>query len=290
MIYPSLKKFPVKFRAVLQIIRFLTPLYAFAGVVVASWLAYQEVAWPSRDVLFGGLMMFCVFSFGNCTNDLLDRDTDSFSNPSRPLLNGSLTTNDVVILAIVLGGLTLIFGGLTGWRYVIVGIFGLLLVSVYNLWLKRVLYLSNLSIGLWAVLPAILVPFTDGIWHWKMVIAVCALFCITAGNEVLADIPDREGDAATGRRTIATAFGEKHAFYWGTGIVFLSYPILNIAWIYLGYPLWFFITFWGLFFPLTAIFGLRLYKAEQDYERVHSYNWIISIAYLIVVIALAMSR
>jgi len=166
----------------------------------------------------------------------------------------------------------------------------LLLVSLYNLWLKRVLFLSNLLIGVWAVLPAILVPFADGIWHWKVVVAVCVLFCITAGNEVLADIPDREGDAATGRRTIPTVFGDKRAFYWGAGIVLLSYPIFNTAWIYLQSPLWFLVSFWGLFFPLTAIFGLRLYKAEQDFERVHSFNWIISIVFLIVVIALAKSR
>lgn len=279
-----------KLKAILRITRFQTPLYAFAGVVVSSWLANEVVVWPVADILYDGLMMSCVFAFGNCSNDLLDRETDSYSNSNRPLLSGSLTTGEVISLAIVLAGLTMIFGVLASCPAALFGIFGLLLVTLYNLWLKKVLFISNLIIGVWAILPVVLPAITERLWHWKVLITICALFCIIVGNEILADIPDREGDAAMGRTTMATAFGEKFAFYWGIGIVMLSFPILNIAAFFLQSPLGYIIVFWGLFFPLTTVFGLQLHQAGQDYERVHALNWIISIAFLIIVTTLATSR
>lgn len=276
--------------AIFQITRVQTPLYAFVGVVVVSWLAHQEISWPSTHVIWGGLMMGCVFAFGNCSNDLFDLDTDAYTNADRPLLTGALSSREVIALSISLAGLSVTFGLLAPWPSVFVGVFGLLLVSLYNLWLKKVLLLSNLVIGLWGVLPIVLVGVMEQTWHWKMTLAIGTLFCLLTGNEILADLPDREGDAVQGRVTVATALGEKSAFSLGIGIVSLAFPIMNAGALHLRAPGWYYLVFWALFFPVTAGFGLRLTQAERDFERIHAGNWVIAVAFLVLVTVLAISQ
>lgn len=283
-------KASTRLAAVLKITRVQTPLYAFAGVIIVSWLADQGISWPSSHAIWGGLMMGCVFAFGNCSNDLFDLDTDVYTNADRPLLTGALSSREVIALSISLAGLSVTFGLLAPWPSVFVGVFGLLLVSLYNLWLKKVLLLSNLVIGLWGVLPIVLVGVMEQTWHWKMTLVIGTLFCLLTGNEILADLPDREGDAAQGRVTIATAFGEKSAFSLGIGIVSLAFPIMNAGAFHLRAPGWYYLAFWVVFFPVTTSFGLRLAQAGDDFEKTHASNWVIAVAFLVLVTVLAISQ
>ena len=95
--YPDVQR---KLKAVLEIIRIITPIYAFIGVVIGQWLAYQTIEPPLRHTLLGGMMIFCMFAFGNSSNDLLDIEADSVSNVKRPLILGTLTKSEVIILAV----------------------------------------------------------------------------------------------------------------------------------------------------------------------------------------------
>jgi geranylgeranylglycerol-phosphate geranylgeranyltransferase len=278
-----------KFKAAIDIIRMKTSIYACLGVMFGQWLAEQSIQWPTLETVFGGLSMFCLFAFGNISNDLLDIDTDLVSNPQRPLVSGALTKREVIQLSIFFGGSTLLLGGLGGWVISGVALFGLLLVTAYNLYLKRYHIFANFLIGVWGVLPLALISIAEWSWSWKNLVLLLSLFLIVFGNEVLAGIPDKEGDRKVGRMTIATILGEKKAFLVGICIFLCVFPVMGVGLVLLKRPLIYFITFWGVFFPVVLSFGLRLFGAGERFEEVHAQNWVVAVAFTLNTIVLSAS-
>jgi 4-hydroxybenzoate polyprenyltransferase len=278
-----------KMRAVFEIIRIITPIYAFIGVVIGQWLAYQTIEPPLQHTLVGGMMIFCMFAFGNSSNDLLDIDVDSVSNAKRPLILGTLTKSEVIILALSFGGFTLLFGVLGGIEAFFIGLFGLLLVTFYNLYLKKVLLIGNMSIAVWGIIPLALVPIVVGIWHWKLWIIILCLSTMILGNEILSGIPDMEGDKLAGRNTFATKIGNQRSFLVGGSMILAAFLFLGTSFLFLQEPIFFFLTFWGILFTSIMIAGIDLYKNRKRFGKSRSQKRIVAIAFMITVIVLSIS-
>lgn len=285
----SLSAVQQKMKAVLEIIRVLTPVYAALGVAVGQWLTYQTIEPPLLYTILGGMMIFCMFAFGNISNDLLDIDTDSVSNINRPLVLGTLTKTEVTILTICFGSLTLLFGVLGGIQALLVGLGGLFLVTFYNLYLKKVLLIGNVSIAIWGILPLILIPIVVGIWHWKLLIILLCLSMMILGNEIISGIPDIEGDKLSGRKTLATKIGHQKSFFVG-GIIFLAaFLLLGISSLFLQEPLFFLLTFWGILFTSIIYVGIKISKNSRQLGKSYSNKKIVALAFMLTVIVLSIS-
>lgn len=279
-----------KLKAVFGIIRILTPLYAFIGVVIGQWLSYHSIDPPHWRTLLGGMMVFCMIAFGNCSNDLLDISVDSISNTNRPLITGSLTKTEVILLSVSLGILTILFGILGGVQFFLIGIAGLLLVTLYNLYLKKILLLGNLSIAIWGIIPVVLVPTIIGVWHWKIWIIVLSLAMMILGNEIISSIPDTEGDTFSGRITLATRIGYQRSYLVGGSIILAAFLLIGCSFLFLQDPLYFFLTFWGFLFTTLLITGIKLGMNSRQLGKSSSNKRIVALAYLLTVIVLSISN
>lgn len=279
-----------KVTAVFNIIRILTPLYAFIGVVVGQWLVYQSIDLPLRRTLMGGMMVFCMIAFGNSSNDLLDISVDSISNASRPLITGTLTKSEVVWLSFFLGSLTILFGILGGEQAFIIGLAGLLLVTIYNLYLKKIILVGNISIAIWGIIPVIIVPSIAGVWHWKLWIIVISLAMMILGNEIISSIPDTEGDKLSGRKTLATCFGYKSAYLVGGSIILAAFLLIGTSFYFLQESLYIFLIFWGILFVALLTTGIKLGKNSRLLGKSGSNKKVVAIAYLLTVIVLTITN
>ncbi|MBW8010650.1 MAG: hypothetical protein FVQ83_05320 [Chloroflexi bacterium] len=280
-----------KLKAISEAVRLKSPVGAGISVLFGQWLVYEAIAWPSGRTVLGALMAFNFIAFGNISNDLLDAEADSISHPDRPLIAGALSRAEIIVFSILFGGLTLVLGLSDSVQMMLLGLTGLLVVFLYNLYLKRVLFLANLMIGFWAILPLSTIAFISGEWNWKIAVSIAGLYLLFLGNEVIAGIPDVEGDTNTGRTTIASAFGKKKALIFGGALVLASLPVINTALFLLEKPVWFFLTYWVFLLPSILLIGIRLLSANSDVEisKVRLQNWRIPFAYSIVFFVLIIS-
>lgn len=281
-----------KLKALSAAVRIKSPVGAGISVIFGQWLVYEAVAWPTWRTVLGALMAFNFIAFGNISNDLLDAEADSISHPDRPLIAGALSRAEIIFFSLLFGGLTLVLGLTDSVQMMLLGLTALLVVFLYNLYLKKVLFLANLMIGFWAILPVSTIAFISGEWNWKIVVATIGLYLLFLGNEVIAGIPDVDGDINTGRTTIASAFGKQRALIFGGALVLASLPVINIALFLLEKPVWFFLAYWVFLLPSIMLIGIQLLSANSDFElsRARLKNWRIPVAYSIVFFVLVVSN
>lgn len=280
-----------KLKALSTAVRLKSPIGAGISVIFGQWLVYEAVAWPTWRTVLGALMAFNFIAFGNISNDLLDEEADSISHPDRPMIAGALSRAEIVFFSLLFGGLTIVLGLSDSVQMMLLGLTGLLVVFLYNLYLKKVLFLANLMIGFWAILPVSTIAFISGEWNWKIVVATVGLYLLFIGNEVIAGIPDVEGDTNTGRTTIASAFGKKRALIFGGALVLASLPVINTALFLLEKPLWFFLAYWVLLLPVMLSIGIQFLSADSDVElsKARMRNWWAPAAYSVVFFAIIVS-
>lgn len=277
-------------KAVFEIMRILTPIYAFIGVVIGQWLTYQNIEPPLLHTVLGGLMVFCMFAFGNISNDLLDIKADSVSNPTRPLIIGTLTKSEGIILVVCFGSLTLLFGLLGGIQIFLIGLAGLILVTFYNLYLKKVLLVGNISVAVWGIIPILLIPAAFKLWHWKLWIIIPCLTALLLGNEIISGIPDEKGDRLSGRITFATKLGNQRSFFVGGGIILAACLLLSISFIFLHESVFVFLVFWVILFASVMGIGINFFRNDQQ-SRISRFNKrIVAIVFMLTVIILSISR
>jgi geranylgeranylglycerol-phosphate geranylgeranyltransferase len=176
-----------------------------------------------------------VMSISMIINDLFDLELDKINNPKRPLVTGEITKAEAIIYNCILIGLTelLSFKYLATKSIIFVNL-ALLNVIIYTPFLKRLLFIKNVSCAslvsfsiFFSGLASISLQntFLDNKSRSLLWIAVRTIFFGSLFNELLLDMHDYEGDKKFNINTFPVVFGLEKS--WVLANIIMK---TNIAW------------------------------------------------------------
>jgi geranylgeranylglycerol-phosphate geranylgeranyltransferase len=198
---------------------------AVAGVVITG-VAVRDIAAFQWSYVVACLAVFFSALANFALNDYRDVETDRLNNRlDRPLVNGIIRPPTAVKVALAS---SLLVYALAFQMRPIPGamiMVGLPVSLAYNLYLKKRLIFKNLFTGLANVGVILLGALvTDNVVEPLAVYLAVVVFFFSLSYEVMLDIADVHGDAATGVETVASRFGGRKAAWLsiliGLGAVF----------------------------------------------------------------------
>jgi len=229
----------------LKLIRPLNCLIASLVVFVSNGIT-QGGSFP----IYAMLGAFFISAFINVTNDIFDLEVDKINHPNRPLVRGELSLLDAYMLALVLLILGLYFSSKHSNWALMLGSLGMFLGLLYNLEMKAVPFLGNLTVA-FVVFLAFL--YGANVKNIERIIPGAILGAyLQLLREFVKSLEDKVGDEGY-RKTLAHLLGERTL----QNIVFFGMmllTVLDILPVFWGYskfygigvfllvnlPLWFF--------------------------------------------------
>ena len=207
---------------VFALIRLRNLLLSAAGVAIGGVLAMGRITFP--PVLWIAMLSAAgLGAAGNIANDIADQDIDRVNRPARPLVRGSVTTNQAILLGGVLGGLGLLGAWMAGPQVFGIGLMAMAVMLAYSPFLKPHGVLGNVAVAVTASLPLVYGAAAVGWWRAGLVAGGLAAILHFA-REIVKDLEDVAGDAVEGRRTIPIVFGREAAFLIAAATLVLFVP------------------------------------------------------------------
>ena len=166
--------------------------------------------------LWAALALASSYVAATALNDLADEEIDKVNHPrdaGRPLVEGTATRRELLVLHVIASALALTAATPLGWRAVALLGGSLAISQTYSARPVRLSYRvagAPLALGI----AYVLVPYSLGIVAangeprhvWSAL--TCALFLLFAARIVLKDFRDRQGDARYGKPTLLLRFGK----------------------------------------------------------------------------------
>jgi 4-hydroxybenzoate polyprenyltransferase len=189
----------------------LSRVYTVLPLALLSYGIGITLDVPPLELIAGTMAIAFAVTGGYAYNDLRDQGCDRVNRPARPLVSGRLTTGEVRrFVAVAFGAaVVLAIATLSLASFVFVA---LLILSgvLYSDAVKRMIGLKNVFVGAWCgMLPWGASLDRAGIATVLAAAAIIGLF--VTQKELVADVYDRDGDAAAGIRTIPVAAGPRIA-------------------------------------------------------------------------------
>jgi len=210
----------------LSLLRVGNCVMAALGMLLAAIISagLDSIESHLQNIVISVVIVVSFTGAGNAMNDYFDRETDRIAHPRRPLPTGRVTPGAAILVS---GVLFLIAGALSffvGWWSVIIVLTSVFVMISYELALKREGLAGNFAIswltGALFLFGGASVDSMDVAW------ILCALaFLATMGREIVKDIQDVGGDAAS-RQTLPMRVGERDAGIVASGF-FLSAVALS---------------------------------------------------------------
>lgn len=258
----------------LSLIRVANCLLAAAAVMIGGYLADSILF--SGPLCLAALAAFLVCAAGNAHNDLVDLEIDTINRPDRVLPQGRLSPSDAWVVAIVsaLGAVGLaVFVNL----WVVVTVAGsLILLALYNRYLKKLPLVGNLSIALLSGLTFLVGgmasdPYLLWILPGPLIPAVFALLFHLV-REMLKDCDDVRGDGRRGVTTLPQLIGLRKAAGVALALFFLlvllTYVPVYFGWFSRAYEV---ITIYLVDLPLLGLLIFVWGNPSQRLLRIGSF-------------------
>ena len=206
----------------------LNCLIAGLSVYVGAFSA--AIRCPTTAVWLAALSAALVMGAGNAFNDIMDLEIDRINRPGRPLPAQGLSLGAAALEALLLGlgglGMAWWLGPATG----IIASSAALALVVYSTHLKRRAFWGNLLVSVVAAAAFPYGAIATGSWGRSWIPAGFAcLFHL--GREIIKDIEDVKGDAATGARTLPLRWGRRNAALMAGFIYLFLIGFTLIPWI-----------------------------------------------------------
>ncbi|MEW5700836.1 MAG: geranylgeranylglycerol-phosphate geranylgeranyltransferase [Candidatus Zixiibacteriota bacterium] len=183
----------------------------------ASWIgAYLATGRWLHSALPGAILApILIAAAGNIDNDLHDRPIDTLNGLDRPLVTGAISVGAARIVRIALLLLGLGAACACGWRSALIAMTVVVVLVLYNRRLSGIPVFGNVAVALTGSASIVYgavctVPTDPSDWiapGW----GALAAFWLHLPREILKDALDVAGDAVSGRRTLATAYGRAPA-------------------------------------------------------------------------------
>lgn len=195
-----------KFVPILRLIRIHNCILAGVGVWMGWYLAGDAVF--TTRIYLSSIAAALVCGAGNAINDFLDIKIDLVNHPSRPLPAGELPSYAAILIGVVFNAAAIILAILVNWKVLLVVIFAIILLFFYNIALKRLPLLGNISVSLLGGLTFITgaLVFDDNRLFYLPGPVVPAVFAFLFhfGRELVKDLEDFHGDNQAEFRTLPT--------------------------------------------------------------------------------------
>jgi len=208
----------------LSLLRVGNCIMAALGMLLAAIISagLDSIEPHLQSIAISAVIVVSFTGAGNAMNDYFDRETDRIAHPRRPLPMGRVTPGSAILVSGVLFLVAGVLSLLVGWWSVIIVLTSVFVMISYELALKREGLAGNLAIswltGALFLFGGASVDSMDVAW------ILCALaFLATMGREIVKDIQDVGGDAAS-RQTLPMRVGARDA-----GVVASGFFVSAIA-------------------------------------------------------------
>lgn len=233
--------------ALLRITRPANALVAGVGALIGAALVSPTLA-LGKAALFAALASIAFAAAGNVRNDITDMEVDRVAHPGRPLVTGEVSPRAARFFAIILYIVALESAALVSLPALILVALALPLMELYERGLKHEGLPGNLTIGALTAAPFLmgaLAAARDGggaswslLWPSELsrpaLLAVALLAALaTAGREIIKDIEDEAGDAASrtgARRTLPMRIGRLGAALVAAGFLGVAVLLSPLPW------------------------------------------------------------
>lgn len=234
-----------------RLIRVLNCLLAAASVWLGAYMT-----WLTPDYLapaLASLAIFLLCAAGNTFNDLVDLESDRINHPERVLVTGRITPRAALWISISAASLALLISIFINLELFILLIFMAGMLTAYNLRLKRMPLVGNITIALLSGLTFIaggmaIEPSWIGQLPGPLIPAAMA-FLIHLAREIIKDAEDIEGDRHHGARTLPQLIGRSKTAM-AALVLFSLFVIVTCLPVFLG---WF-----GRAYQIIAIYVVDL--------------------------------
>jgi len=188
----------------------LTRLYTVVPLALLSYGIGIARGVSRGHVIAAAAAIACALAGGYAYNDLRDQVTDRLNRPARPLVSGQLSRGEVQrFIALLFGAAALLAISTASLRTMTFIILLVLSSQLYSDAIKYIVGLKNMFVGLWCGLLPWGASLDNVVVTDLAAMALVAIF--VTQKELIADIYDRDGDAAAGIRTIPVTIGPRAA-------------------------------------------------------------------------------
>jgi len=234
-----------------RLIRIVNCLLAALGVWIGAYLTWLTPEYYGP--LIASIAAFFACAGGNVLNDLVDVEIDRINRPERVLVRGALTRQQALRLAIGLNLLALLLAVSVSLEMLIMAGATVGLLVAYNLYLKRIPLVGNISVALMAGLTfltgGLAVDVSLAFRLPGPLIPMLLAFFFHLVREIVKDVQDQEGDRRAGIKSLPLVIGPSGSLLVALGL-FVLLVILTTLPVFAG---WF-----GRSYEIIAIYIVDL--------------------------------
>jgi 4-hydroxybenzoate polyprenyltransferase len=190
------------------------------------------------------LFTILIAGAGNAINDYFDVKADRINRPNRQVIEKTIKKRWAIIIHWGFNLIALVISvylsiHLHSWFYVFIHLFATTLLWVYSIFLKRVYFISNLSISfLVALVPVLgyktMLDLDLLIVDMRFpILLILGAFVTNLTREIIKDIQDMEGDQIRHVKSIAIVSGKKIARRWAIATQFHILPLTVAAYYFI---------------------------------------------------------
>lgn len=194
-----------EFLAALSLIRVVNVLITFCSVIVAFILCRPDFT-ISKDYLIAAIAASLSVAAGNIINDIFDKDADSINKPGKALPSNKISLTEAVIFYFVFLLASVLLASLINQTVFLIVLLSDILLFLYSMRLKRILFLGNFIISFLTGFVFIYGGIITGNIQAVIIPAVFA-FLINLSRESIKAIDDIPGDTKAGVITFPNKFG-----------------------------------------------------------------------------------
>jgi 4-hydroxybenzoate polyprenyltransferase len=250
---------PVKFKLLLHNIRFFRIIHYLGMLGFGLYIGFLKFGIPFELTDLSGwyafilliILVFSIWMSSVCFNDVTDIEADRLSKPYRPLAQGVQTPSDAIWAGLFFTLFCLFFSATLSWTICAVTIVCLAISTMYSFEpfrIKKIPFLATLAIAFGSLLIVLIGYAAMSHGYFTLIgklpvkvlagfppsISLMILLCFSL-SFTTKDVPDYEGDKATGTLTLPVMFGLQ-AGKKITGMLvlfsFCSVPfILHLPWV-----------------------------------------------------------
>jgi geranylgeranylglycerol-phosphate geranylgeranyltransferase len=234
-----------------KLIRGVNCLLAATAVLVGAYLTDYTI--PMDALILTAIAAFLACAGGNAFNDLVDLKVDRIAHPDRVLVSGSIGKAEAFYIAALSSLFGLVLSLFVNFWVFATVLAAILLLVAYNMALKHIPVLGNLTIALLAGLTFIaggLAVDYDLTWvlPGPLIGSVYAVLFHFV-RELMKDVQDLDGDQAAGITTLPRLIGQSPALVLCL-VLFFVLVVLTYIPVYYG---WF-----GRYYEILTIYVVDL--------------------------------
>lgn len=218
-------------------------LFIIAITLTGVWYgAVHSLRINSSFISYLLMILFTILiaGAGNAINDYFDVKADRINRPKRQVIEKTIKKRWAIIIHWGFNLIALVISiylsiHLHSWFYVFIHLFATTLLWVYSIFLKRVYFISNLSISVLVALVPVLgyktmLDLNLIILDMRFpILLTLGAFVTNLTREIIKDVQDMEGDKKTHVKSIAVVSGKKVARRWAMAIQFLLVPLIVVS-------------------------------------------------------------